>query len=101
MWRAVTIATLVVAIVVASSGLQSALAHPPRDLSNFQNNFRCDLRTKIARPSSFRQLIHVVKTHKKLQAVGAGHSWNHLFFCPKRTDDSVGLTMTTLPQYVM
>lgn len=79
---------------------RTAFANPPRDLSNFQNNFRCDLRTKIARPSSFRQLIHVVKNHKKLQAVGAGHSWNHLFFCPKRTDDSVGLTMMTLPQYV-
>ena len=75
-------------------------AFPPRDLSNFQNNFRCDSKTKIARPDQYSALIRIVQKHDRVQPVGAGHSWNHLFFCPELTDDSVGITMTTLPQYV-
>ena len=93
-------ARALVAAALAACLCACAEAHPPRDLANFQNNFRCDTRTKIARPDRYGELINIVKGHSRLQAVGAGHSWNHMFFCPELTDDSVGVTMSTLPQYV-
>ena len=93
--------TFFFALLVGETNLcRYASANPPRDLSNFQNNYRCDLSTFIARPSSYEQIVHLVTNHKKLQAVGVGHSWNQRLFCPKVTDDSVGITMTSLPQHI-
>ncbi|GMH42611.1 hypothetical protein BSKO_10530 [Bryopsis sp. KO-2023] len=66
----------------------AAVAPPPEDLSNFQNEFVCDSHVRLVRPETVEDIQSAVRKHASVIPVGEGHSWNKGFFCASLTGEA-------------
>ncbi|KAK9828663.1 hypothetical protein WJX72_001389 [[Myrmecia] bisecta] len=68
-------------------------------LNNFQGHHACDPHNKLIKPKNVAELQAVVRSHAKVRAVGAGHSWHKDLFCSGDVNVYLSELETITPLY--
>ncbi|KAK9806294.1 hypothetical protein WJX72_008903 [[Myrmecia] bisecta] len=68
-------------------------------LNNFQGHHACGPYNKLIKPKSVAELQDVVRSHAKVRAVGAGHSWHKDLFCSGDVNVYLAELETLTPLY--
>eukprot|EP00210_Caulerpa_lentillifera_P006113 g5840.t1 len=62
------------------------------------SHYECDDRVRVGKPRGIQDLQSIVRSYRKVKAVGVGHSWWKEQFCSGEDENAVNIVMTELPE---